>query len=169
MKLSKTTLLTIGILTSIKSFACTCKTKSLSEWQKWEIENSECIFIGEVIELNESDRTFKVKVIESLDGGDKMGNVYIGKNWMYCSPYVSETGKWIVYGHLQSGFLRLNMCGISRPFRNPTTFSSDRIPPPPSQTKDKNSFGRAKEFYLAKAEKDLEMEIFALREERDQK
>jgi hypothetical protein len=120
--------LTILILfISIKTFACTCAPKKLSEWQKSEIENSECIFIGEVIEVNKTDLTFKIKVIESLDGGDEKGNTYIGKNWKSCSPYVSEKGKWIIYGHMEDGFLRLNMCGISRTFKNPMVYPS--LPP----------------------------------------
>ncbi len=170
MKPSITSLLILGFLLASKTFACSCKTKSLAERQKWETENSECIFIGEVLEINESDWTFKIKVIESLDGGDKKGNVYIGKNLKYCSPYVSETGKWMVYGNIEKGFLRLNSCGISRSFQNPTTLTADHIPPPPPKVaKDKIDFDNTREDYLAKAKKDLELEIIAVREELDKK
>ena len=124
------------LLISFKGIACTCAIKKLSEWQKWEIENSECIFIGEVIEVNESDLTYKVKVTESLDGGDKVGTVYTGKNWKYCSPYISEIGKWIIYGHIEDGFLRLNMCGISRSFENPIV---NPIPPPSPELYEKKN------------------------------
>ena len=61
-------LVIILLLVSLKSFACSCKTKTLSEWQKYELENSDYIFIGEVIEVNNSDFTFKIKVLESLVG-----------------------------------------------------------------------------------------------------
>ncbi|KAB1070358.1 hypothetical protein F6U93_02050 [Tamlana haliotis] len=160
----------ILLLISLKSFACTCKTKSLSTWQKYELENSECIFIGEIIEVNKSDLTFKIRVTESLDGGDEIGNVYVGKNWKYCSPYVSETGKWIIYGHMESGFLRLNMCGISRPFDNPSTLTSDHTPPsPPKSTNEQNNYEQIRKEYLVKVKKDLELEIVGLRKERDKK
>lgn len=168
MKLPKTILLIFGILISLKSFACTCKTKSLSEWQKWEIENSECIFIGEVIDVNKTDLTFKIKVTESLDGGDSVGNIYIGKNWKYCHPYVEKIGKWIVYGNIENGFLRLNMCGISRGFDEPSTLTPEHTPPPPKSTNEQIDFKKIREEYFVKSKKDLELEIIALRKKRDE-
>ena len=138
--------------------------------QKTEITNSECIFIGEVIEINNSDLTFKIKVIESLDGGDAIGNLYVGRNWKFCSPYVEKKGKWIVYGNIEDGFLRLNMCGISRSFDNPIV---DVMIPPPST--EKNELERKKEFEKFRTKNikialsKLELEITALRKIRDQK
>ncbi|MFI8380594.1 hypothetical protein [Leeuwenhoekiella sp. NPDC079379] len=162
----------ILLLTSFKVIACTCAIKKLSEWQKLEIENSECIFIGEVIEVNEFDLTYKVKVTESLDGGDKIGTVYTGKNWKYCSPYISETGKWIIYGHMEDGFLQLNMCGISRSFENPIV---NPIPPSP-ELYEENMMEKEREKILEKmradnmkiAQSDLQSELNALRKIRDE-
>jgi hypothetical protein len=83
------------LLISSYGFACTCPPiVRLSEIQKSEMENSECIFIGEVFEINNKDLTYKIKVIESLDGGDKIGNIYLGKNWKGCEPFIEEKGKW---------------------------------------------------------------------------
>ncbi len=169
MKLLKIIFLSIGILISSNSSACTCKTKTLSEWQKWEIENSECIFIGEVINVNQTDFTFNIKVTESLDGGDAVGNIYIGKNWKYCHPYVEKNGKWIIYGNMKNGFLRLNMCGISRPFDKPSTLTSDHTPPPPKSINEHNDLDKIRERYLVKETKDLKLEIVALREELNKK
>ena len=156
----------------MKSFACTCAIKKLSEWQKYELENSECIFIGEVIEVNESDLTYKIKVTESLDGGDKVGTLYTGKNWKYCSPYISEIGKWIIYGHMEDGFLRLNMCGISRSFENPIV---NPIPPSPElYEKNMTEKERKKVFDKMRAENkkialsDLDLELKSLRKRRDE-
>lgn len=168
MKLPKTFLLIFGILISLKSFACTCKTKSLVEWQKWEIENSECIFIGEVIVVNKTDLTFKIKVIESLGGGHSVGNIYIGKNWKYCHPYVDKIGKWIIYGNMENGFLRLNMCGISRGFDEPTTLTLEHTPQPPKSTNEQIDFKKKREEYFVNSKKDLELEIIALRKKRDE-
>lgn len=171
MKTTKIILLTLGILISTKAFACTCAIKILSDWQKSEIENSECIFIGEVVEINESDLTFKIKVIESLDGGEGSGNIYIGKNWKYCSPYVSEKGKWIIYGHMEDGFLRLNMCGISRSFDYPIV---NPIPPSPelyekkmTEKDRKKALDKLRAENMEIALSDLELEIVALRKKRE--
>jgi len=156
----------------MKSFACTCAIKRLSDLQKSELENSECIFIGEVIEVNNSDLTFKIKVTESLDGGDSIGNIYVGKNWKYCSPYVEKNGKWIVYGNMEYGFLRLNMCGISRSFENPMV---NPIPPSPELYEENTSEKERKKIYeklsaenMKIAVSDLKLEIIALRKIRDE-
>ncbi|TXN37677.1 hypothetical protein FVB32_05155 [Flagellimonas hymeniacidonis] len=98
--------------------ACDCGFKNLEDLQKQEIENSECIFIGEIIEVN-NDLTYKIKVVESLDGGDLQENIYIGKNWKSCQPYVEGKGTWLVYGGMENGFLKMNICGLSRAFDKP--------------------------------------------------
>ena len=155
----------------MKSFACNCAIKKLSEWQKYELENTECIFIGEVIEVNDSDLTFKIKVTESLDGGDSIGNIYIGKNWKYCSPYVKKDGKWIVYGNMEDGFLRLNMCGISRsfdyPIVNPLPTSSELYEKNTTEKERKKIYEKLRAENMKIAISDLELEIIALRKKRD--
>ena len=154
----------------MKSFACTFAIKKLSELQKYELENSECIFIGEVIEVNDSDLTFKIKVTESLDGGDSIGNIYIGKNWKYCSPYVKKDGKWIVYGNMEDGFLRLNMCGISRsfdyPIVNPLPTSSELYEKNTTEKERKKIYEKLRAENMKIAMSDLELEIIALRKKK---
>ena len=150
----------------MKMFACECGIHKLSYLQKVEYENSECIFIGEVTDVNKSENTFIVKVVESLDGGDEIGNIYFGKNWSTCSPYIREKGKWIIYGSSENGFLRLNMCGISRDFENPdNNFSLIDIPLNESQLSSKLEIKKAKK----KAKDLLRLEIIALRKKRDEK
>lgn len=165
-------LVIILLLISFKSFACTCAIKKLSEWQKYELENSECIFIGEVIEVNNSDLTFKIKVTESLDGRGDKGNVYVGKNWKYCEPYIEEKGKWIVYGKMENGFLRLNMCGISRSFDYPIV---NPLPPSPylyekqmTEKEKQNLIEKVRAENMKIALSDLELEITDLRKRRDE-
>ncbi len=116
--------LIVILLISKLSYACSCNLKKLTEWQKIELENSECIFVGKITEVNE-DLTYKITVIESLDGGDSEGNVYIGQNWKTCYPYVEGNGTWLVYARMEDGFLKMNMCGISRPFDKPFAPMSD--------------------------------------------
>lgn len=100
--------------------ACDCGLKKLAESQKREMEFSECIFIGKITEVKD-DLTYKITVVESLDGGDLQGNIYIGKNLRNCYPYVEEQGTWLVYASMEDGFLTMNMCGLSRPFDRPVT------------------------------------------------
>ncbi|MWW25642.1 hypothetical protein [Algibacter lectus] len=163
----------ILILISFKSFACDCPVKKLSDLQKYEMENSECIFIGEVIEVNNSDLSFKIKVIESLDGEDNKGNVYVGKNWKYCEPSIEKKGKWIVYGKMENGFLRLNTCGISRSFDNPMV---NFLPPSPelyekltTENEKQNIIKKIRAESMKIALSDLDLEIIALRKRRDKK
>ena len=161
----------ILFLFSINSFGCDCKQKTLSEWQKYELENSDYIFVGEVIEVNDADLTFKVIVTEMLVGGDSIGHIYIGKNWEYCSPYIDKNGKWLVYGNMEGGFLRLTMCGISRSFSNPIVNPI----PPPTQLDEMKIADKETEYKSLQAENrktalsDLELEIAALRKIRDEK
>lgn len=167
----KNHLVIILLLVSLKSFACSCKTKTLSEWQKYELENSDYIFIGEVIEVNNSDFTFKIKVLESLDGRNSIGAVYIGKNWKNCSPYVKDIGKWIVYGNIKDGFLRLNMCGISRSFDNPIVnalpLSPELYEKNKTEKKRKKISKKLHSENMKIALSDLELEVIALRKRRD--
>ncbi|WP_411031826.1 hypothetical protein [Spongiimicrobium sp. 3-5] len=145
--------------------ACDCGFKSLEELQNREMENSECIFIGEIIEVN-NDLTYKIKVIESLDGGDLQDNIYIGKNWKSCQPYAEKTGTWLVYGRMENGFLQMNVCGLSRAFDKPIA--------PSSKSDQKIGDGKNKmteeEWYAEfwKGQRiDLANEIIALRRRRD--
>lgn len=123
MKKTYYTLILVLLLSKL-TYACSCNMKKLAEWQKIEVENSECIFVGKITEVNK-DLTYKITVIESLDGGDSHGNVYIGQNWKTCYPYVEGKGTWLIYARMENGFLKMNMCGISRPFDKPFAPMSD--------------------------------------------
>ena len=69
----------IWILTSSKAIACTCSVpKSLKAIQDYEYEISECIFIGEVLEIDSILSRFTFKVLESFKGLES-GTIYIGK------------------------------------------------------------------------------------------
>ncbi len=150
--------------------ACTCGLSRLSDKQKWEMENSECIFIGEVFEIDKSNQTYKVRVSESLDGGDTPNNIYVGKNWKACTPYIEKKGKWIVYGRMEEGFLRLNLCRISRSFNYPVL---NPAPPPPINIeineKRKNNPQKQLPEIIKDALIELNAEIDVLRKLRDKK
>lgn len=169
MKKSIWTILLIFMFTQ-NIFACDCVPKSLVELQNSEMENSECMFVGEIFEIN-NDLTYKIRVVESLDGGDLQGNVYIGKNWKSCQPYVEEMGFWLVYGSTENGFLKMNLCGISRSFEKPqappSNFDLDVFGINPETVEE----GFYEEFYDAfwkRQRLDLANEIAALRKRRDE-
>lgn len=130
---------------------------------------SECIFVGNVIEVNE-DLTYKIVVIESLDGGDVQGNVYLGQNWRYCYPYVDKKGTWLVYGSIENGFFKVNSCGLSRSFDKPSAPISDskEILELERELESKN-LGESKSYEIFKKMQllDLANELKALRKRRD--
>ena len=60
-----------AILFTSYSIGCDCALKKLAELQKSSYESSDCIFIGNIIQINNPDNSFEIKVVESLDGGDE--------------------------------------------------------------------------------------------------
>ncbi len=150
------------------SFVCTCPPSRLSDLQKEEIQNSDFIFIGEVLEINNSDNTYKIKVLESLNECDNRGVIYIGKNWESCSPLVDAKGKWLIYGKMDEGYLKVNLCGISRSFKNPVEVYNSVLPPLPNQNESKKEYNLRREKWKVvsqeKSKEDLIKEINSLRE-----
>ena len=119
----KTQILSILFLTFLVpniSNACECPLpKSLESVQKREFENSDCILIGEVLEFDLENDTFKVKVIESFNG-DENGKIYTGIYNRYCEPIIDKKGKWLIYGNTnKEGLLEISLCGLTRSFENP--------------------------------------------------
>ncbi|WP_034923210.1 hypothetical protein [Gillisia sp. CAL575] len=119
----KRTIFIIAILTisvSTKSFACNCSIpKSLQEIQDYEYEQSDCIFVGEVFDVNSENFSFKIRVIESLKGAE-IETVFIGTYDEHCGPIVTENGLWLVYADLNSeNVLDINECGLTRSLKNP--------------------------------------------------
>jgi len=104
-----------------KIFSCTCPPpKKLYELQQQEFEESDCKFIGEIIESDKSNGSFKIKVIESFDG-DKIGKIYNG-TYDNCSNPIVE-GKWIIYAFQDSNYdLNIRGCGLTRSFENPQSY-----------------------------------------------
>jgi len=120
MKTQILLILFLGLLIPNTSNACECPIpKNLQSIQNREFENSDCILIGEVLEINSKNDTFKVKVIESFSG-DKNGKIYNGIYNRYCEPIIDQKGKWLIYGNIdEEGILEISMCGLTRSFENP--------------------------------------------------
>ena len=111
-------ILTLGF--GIKTFACNCSIpKSLELVQEYAYENSECIFLGEVFEVNKADNSFKIRIIESFKSNEN-GMIYEGKYDEQCGPIIDTKGQWLIYADLDSeNILNVSSCGISRNFKNP--------------------------------------------------
>lgn len=108
-------------LTSIGiGYACNCPiVKELAKIQNYEIENSECIFVGDVFEVDKVNKTFKVKVIESFDETGSE-TIYSGTYDPICGPSINEKGFWLIYANFYGGSeLHINSCGLTRSFKRP--------------------------------------------------
>ncbi|WP_421976074.1 hypothetical protein [Roseivirga seohaensis] len=131
MKLGLTFLL--ATITSLQiALGCDCKQQGdLNEAQKRNYENSELIFMGRVIELNE-DGTFKFEILETFKGTKQK---YIElKQTHSCSVLPSEDEEyWLVYiDELKNDEpIIISSCGLSRSFRYPCLMNINDLPPPP--------------------------------------
>ena len=154
-----------GILIPVKTLACTCPIKKLSELQQSEIESADCIFIGEIIESNEEDYSFTIRVIESLDGGDDNNNIYIAKSFTSCDIFTDTQEQWIIYGRTEGNYLTLFECGLSRPVNRP--YAGIRRVTPIRESDKKENHQNNFEQSLEQAKTNLNSEIESLRKLRD--
>jgi hypothetical protein len=119
MKYKLTLLLLIITLISTKAIACNCSIpKSLKTVQDYEFENSECIFIGEVLKIDSEKNTFEIRVVESFNG-DEIGKIYNGIYDEQCGPIIDEKGKWLIYANSHENKIGINTCGLTRSFEYP--------------------------------------------------
>ena len=117
----KTYILTfLAFLVCFGLFACSCPVyKNLQIFQFAEFDQSECVFIGEVLEFNLEEKSYRIKVLDSFKGTEN-GLIYEGIYDEQCGPIINELGKWIFYGRTDSnGILKINECGLTRSFDNP--------------------------------------------------
>lgn len=146
------------VLTSTKVFACSCKVpENLKAIQDLEFENSESIFIAEVLEVDTSKNSFTFKIIESFKGEEKE-EIYNGKYDEMCGPIVNETGKWLIYGNPNNkNQIVINYCGLTRSFKKPENNVSATKPPMPPKPNEK----------VTKSEEEKEMTDWRLRAKSD--
>lgn len=105
----------------IESQACKCKTvKSYNELINISYNSSNLVFLGELIELDTFKNEYTFLVLE-LFKGDKQSDTIIYKPQTSCSIYISEKGKWIIYGDIISdNHIDISSCGASRSENKPT-------------------------------------------------
>ncbi|PQB07308.1 hypothetical protein BST83_09175 [Polaribacter filamentus] len=119
MKYKLNILLLIITLISTKAIACNCSIpKSLKAVQDYEFENSECIFIGEVLKIDSEKNTFEIRVVESFNG-DEIGKIYSGIYDNQCGPTIDGKGKWLIYANSYENKIEINTCGLTRSFEYP--------------------------------------------------
>ncbi|MDD7913763.1 hypothetical protein [Polaribacter ponticola] len=119
MKYKLNILLLIITLISTKAIACNCSIpKSLKAVQDYEFENSECIFIGEVLKIDSEKNTFEIRVVESFNG-DEIGKIYSGIYDNQCGPIIDGKGKWLIYANSYENKIEINTCGLTRSFEYP--------------------------------------------------
>lgn len=157
---------------SISAYSyCLCPPMPLEKLQQYELKESEVIFIGEITDFNKNTQYYKVKIEELFRGELKTNDIIIGENWKYCTPHINRNGKWIIYGKIANGVLKMNECGISRSFENPQETISSSIPilPPPINREESSMKNYERELKKWKkknkkqAQMDLKNEIYSLR------
>ena len=122
-----------------------------------EYENSEAVFVGEILKIDTENHTFQIKVSESFKGSE-IGKIYTGKFDPSCGPRVDHKGKWIIYGvFIDSNILDINGCGLSRSFEKPE-FGHYKITKPKKY--DNMEFW---DFLMINAKEELDKEIQILR------
>lgn len=119
-------ILSIIILNSnvTESLACKCKTiKSYDELINISYNSSNLVFLGELIKLDTLKDEYSFLVLELFKGDNKTDTI-IYKPQTSCSLYISEKGRWIIYGNIiNDNYIDISQCGASRSERKPTCFN----------------------------------------------
>lgn len=153
----KTTLVLFILLFFSKSYACNCpKTEELKIKQITEYEKAECIFIGQILEIDSNKNIFTIKVVEPFKGSTK-GEIYKGNFDPICGPNIDHKGKWLIYGNLLNNNLSIINCGLSRSFKKPEMGYFKIVKP---KAYDKMTYW---DFILKVAKEELKNEITLLR------
>ena len=158
------------LLTSADLYACTCKNLgSLSKLRKLSYDNSEIIFLGNLVGVDSTNNTYAFEIVE-LFKGQSQSNIIKGKYFDSCSVVPSVKGKWIVYANFEDGFINIDECLASRSKRNPFCVNCYSIPPPPPEETTlhtKIRLRKAKKFLrdlITKMRKDWKEETEILRQ-----
>ncbi|CAN5247829.1 hypothetical protein BH23BAC1_BH23BAC1_50380 [soil metagenome] len=130
-------IMTLFLSLCISTSECCDYSIPLKKKQKTEYNSADLIFIGRVTHINEEDKTYEMEIIEVFKGNHHAKTIK-GKSWGMCSSIPSTSkGKWIIYANfIESDFVGLSPCGLSRSLNNPHQIPVKEyniIPPPPFQ------------------------------------
>jgi hypothetical protein len=154
--------------------ACDCKSRTLAENQKSELNDSKLVFIADVISSDSAKGTYELRVVELFKGHTKETTI-TGNPQTSCSGF-ARIGRWLVYAEVFDGkSIDFNICGLSRSFDNPQfANASEYYPAGPlrEEVDPKRSIHQQIEFekemlrIKLRALSDLEIEIEHLRKNR---
>ena len=148
------------------AFACKCKEiKSLQESREKSFEYSEIVFLGQLIEFDRENGTYKFEIIELYKGKAKSDTIS-GKVFSSCSMLPMDLSKWIVYANYEEGLtIDISTCLATRSETNPICLGCYEFPPPPkpNQKTDKIEIKLFNRKLIEKAKKDWIAEIEILR------
>ena len=172
--MTRTLIISILIFSFLDLVSCDCRTKKeLEVARQTEFDFSDIVILGEVYFVSSDHMEFKIKVIEVFKGEFVIGQIIEGENHQYCEPNASSVGQWLIYGHIENGKLKTNICGLSRSLEYPENNRYFRaIPPPPKPLYPKDSIKYKKALmnyekidkeYLNTAKEEINIEIEILR------
>ncbi len=178
--LTRILILTLFASTHLNSFACQCiGIEDLKNAQQEDFENSDLVFVAEVIKVYESEEyekkgwfnnvVYELKVTESFKGTE-VGTIVNGHALTSCDIYPDENETWLVYANKgKKGMISISGCGLSRSIYHPERimYRNYTPDPPPRDYEEKPDFMFDIGIKLAEiklqAAKDLKEEIIWLR------
>jgi len=154
-------------MTSISGYSCRCKSaQSLDKARIEEFEISDLVFIGEIIEINETEAYAIVQPIETFKSDKKFIEPIKINIDIYCEPIIYHKGKWLIYASYFEEKLMVNVCGLTRSFKQPDENRYFQLlpPPPPSPPAPEDSAKIDFTEYRIPKHLRLENRKFAIRE-----
>tara|TARA_B110000091_G_C13614718_1_gene390331 strand:+ start:244 stop:765 length:522 start_codon:yes stop_codon:yes gene_type:complete len=123
MEVRKVLIISLLVFVFISNTIQACKCKTVNSYEKLvEISytSSDFVFLGELIRLDTLTGEYTFQVLESFKGNNKIDTI-IYKPQTSCSLYISENGKWIIYGDIiNEVYIDISQCGASRSENKPT-------------------------------------------------
>ncbi len=171
MNMQNTFNLLIALFFSISNYAFGCDCKDLTPLdsvRQISINESDLIFLGELLEIDTIELTYSFRIIEKFKGVQK-DSIVKGKCFSSCSVFPRDKGKWIVYAKIKEDMINISECLASRSEENPICFNCYKIPSPLSRysnKKDKKRLEDERELLRIKAIEDWNNEIEFLRREK---
>ena len=170
MKIIKNILILIIVLTSNQAYCCDCKDLgSLDSLRIISYNNSELVFLGELIDFDTTDYSYTFRIIELFKGESKT-IIKKGKYFDSCSQFPKDKGKWIIYANYrENDLIDISQCLASRSELNPICIGCYRLPPPlkPNSTgMEKKESNEKFNSLREKAKLDWNNEIELLRKEK---
>ena len=118
------------VFISYQTYCCDCKDLGpLDSLRKISYNNSELVFIGELIDFDTIDYSYTFRIIELFKGESKT-KLIKGKYFDSCSQFPSEKCKWIIYANIrENNLINISDCLASRSELHP--FCNGCYDPPP--------------------------------------